>query len=171
MKYCIDSHLKYECVLSHFSPVCFFVTPWTVAHQAPLYMGFSRQECLSPPGDLPDPGTEPTFPMSHTLAGGFFTTSATWEAPRTFPKPYQINCYLLCMLSCFSHVWLCDPMNCSLPGSSVRGIPQARVLEQVAIAFSGVSYSLFYSEKSCSNKSQTIPPLFKPALHPHFFLE
>ena len=42
-----------------------FVTPWTVAHQAPLSMRFSRQEYWSrlpfpPPGDLPDPGIEPT---------------------------------------------------------------------------------------------------------------
>ena len=46
-------------------------------------MGFSRQECWSglpcpPPRDLPDSGTEP---MSLALAGGFLTTSATWEAP------------------------------------------------------------------------------------------
>ena len=49
--------------------------PRTVAHQAPLSMGFSRQEYWSgfpfpPPGDLPDPGFEPTSPA---LAGGFFT--------------------------------------------------------------------------------------------------
>ena len=48
-------------------------------------MGFSRQEYWSrlpfpPPGDLPNPGIEPTFLMSLALAGGFFTTSATWEA-------------------------------------------------------------------------------------------
>ena len=47
--------------------------------------GFSRQEYWSgfpdpPPGDLPDPGIEPTSFMSPALAGGFFTTSATWEA-------------------------------------------------------------------------------------------
>ena len=45
-----------------------FVTPWTVAHQAPLSMGFPRQEywseLWSPPGDPPDPGTEPMFPPS-----------------------------------------------------------------------------------------------------------
>ena len=45
------------------------MTPWTVAHQAPLSMGFSRQEDWSglpfpPPEDLPDPGTEPTSPAS-----------------------------------------------------------------------------------------------------------
>ena len=50
-----------------------------VAHQASLSMGFSRQEYWSglpfpPPGDLSDPGTEPTFPASPALAGGFFTT-------------------------------------------------------------------------------------------------
>ena len=56
-----------------------------VAHQAPLSMGFSRQEDWSglsppPPGDLPDPGTESTSLTSSALAGGFFTTSTTWEA-------------------------------------------------------------------------------------------
>ena len=48
-------------------------------------MGFSRQEYWSgllcpSPGDLPRPGTKPMSPMSPGLAGGFFTTSATWEA-------------------------------------------------------------------------------------------
>ena len=51
-------------VLSHFGHVLLFVTQWTVAHQAPLTMGFSRQEYWSglscpPPGDLLDPGVEP----------------------------------------------------------------------------------------------------------------
>ena len=57
------------CVLSRFSH----------AHQAPLSMGFSRQEYWSGlscplPGDLPDPGIEPVSPESSALAGGFFTT-------------------------------------------------------------------------------------------------
>ena len=64
------------------SSVCFFVNPWTVASQAPLSLGFPRQEYWSglpflSPGDLPDSGLEPTSPA---LAGGFFTTSATWKA-------------------------------------------------------------------------------------------
>ena len=47
-------------------------------------MGFPKQEYwsglpCSPPGDLPDPGAEPTSLMSPALAGRFFTTSATWE--------------------------------------------------------------------------------------------
>ena len=40
-----------------------------------------------------------------------------------------------CMLSCFTHVHLCDPIDCSPPGSSVHGILQARILEWVAISF------------------------------------
>ena len=53
----------------------YFVTPWTVAHQAPLSMRFPRQEYWSElpfpsPGDLPDAGIELRSPA---LAGGFFT--------------------------------------------------------------------------------------------------
>ena len=47
--------------------------------------GIPRRECWSgvpwPPGDLPNPGTEPVLLMSPALAGVFFTTSAPWEAP------------------------------------------------------------------------------------------
>ena len=60
-------------------------TPWTVAHQAPLSMGFSRQEYWSglpcpPPEDFPKPGIEPTSPE---LAGGFFTTEPRGKKPQT----------------------------------------------------------------------------------------
>ena len=60
--------------LSH---ILLFATPWIVALQAPLSMGFPRQEYWSGlpfphPGDLPDPGIEPVSPA---LAGGFFTTA------------------------------------------------------------------------------------------------
>ena len=63
-----------------------FVTPWTVAHQALLSMAFSRQEYWSgllfpSPGYLPDPGIQSKSLVSPALAGGFFTTCATWEAP------------------------------------------------------------------------------------------
>ena len=59
-------------------------TLWTLAHQAPVSQGFSRQEYWSglpcfPPGDLPNPGIEPMSLMSPVLTGRFFTTSATWE--------------------------------------------------------------------------------------------
>ena len=63
-----------ECMLSCFQ---LFVTLWTVAHQNPLSMGFSRQEHwrrlpCPPPADLPNPGIKPTSPKSPALAGGYF---------------------------------------------------------------------------------------------------
>ena len=73
------------CMPSCFSCVQLFETLWTVACQASLSMGFSRQErwnglpCSSP-GDLPNPRVTPGSSMSPALAGGFFTTSTTWEA-------------------------------------------------------------------------------------------
>jgi len=69
------------CMLSR---VQLFVTPWTVAHQTPLSMGFSRQEYCSglpfpPPGDLPNPRIEPTSLVSPTLSGEFFTPEPLGE--------------------------------------------------------------------------------------------
>ena len=75
------------CVLSHFSCLwLFFVTLWTVALQAPLSLGCSRQEYWSglpcfPPGDLPDPEIDPASLMAPALAGRIFTISTTWEVP------------------------------------------------------------------------------------------
>ena len=64
-------------VIPLLSGVQLFATPWTVAQQAPLPMGFPRQEywnglSFPPPGDLPDPGIEPESPASAALAGRFF---------------------------------------------------------------------------------------------------
>ena len=78
----VSIKLNFVCVLSH---SVMSVTPWTIAHQAPLSMGFSRQEYwrglpFPPPGDLPDLGIEPASLMSPALLGGFFTTATTWEA-------------------------------------------------------------------------------------------
>ena len=88
-------------MLSHLIRIRFFATPQTVARQPPLSMGFSRQDYWSglpchSPGDLPNPGTEPTSLMgsirtlsyrrhktsltSPVLTGGLFTTSATRKA-------------------------------------------------------------------------------------------
>ena len=71
-------------VLSHFSNVQLYATPWTTAFQAPLSMGFSRQEywrglpCPSP-GTLPHSGIEHTSVIYPALASRFFTTVTTWE--------------------------------------------------------------------------------------------
>ena len=73
------------CMLSCFSYVPLFVTPWIVAHQDPLSMGFSKQEYwsglpCSPPGDLPNPGIKP---MSPVLASGVFTTVTSGKPTNT----------------------------------------------------------------------------------------
>ena len=77
--------------------------PWTVAHQAPLSMGFPRQKYWSgipcpPPGDLPNLGDQTCTSMSPALAGRFFTTSATWET--------LLDLRLLCKTQeCWSWTW------------------------------------------------------------------
>ena len=70
------------CMLSCFSHIWLFVTPWTIAHQAPLFMGFSRQEYWSglpcpPSEDLPDPGIKPVPLTSPARTDRFLTTSTT----------------------------------------------------------------------------------------------
>ena len=89
--------------LSH---VQLFATPWTVAYQAPLSVGFSRQEYWS---GLP------------------------------FPSPMQESESEVAQSRLTFH----DPMECSLPGSSVHGLFQARVLEWGAIAFSYYMFSTY----------------------------
>ena len=74
----------YACVLSCFSLVELFLTPWTVARQAFLSMGFSRQEYRNglpypPPGDLPNPGIEPTSPAAPLLQAE--STLSHWGSP------------------------------------------------------------------------------------------
>ena len=86
-------------------------TLWTIALQAPLSMRFSRQEfwngwpCPSP-GDLPNPGIEPMSLVSPALAGGFFTTSTTWEALQIkfnyFPRLDQISALYAFITFCTS---------------------------------------------------------------------
>ena len=90
--------------------------PMTVARQAPLSMGFSRQEYWSgflcpPPGDLLDSRIEPASPTSSALADRFFTTRTTWEA-------HQDPCAVLCLVAQSSPT-LCDPMDCTPPSFSV----------------------------------------------------
>ena len=77
-----------------FSSNRLFASPWTLACQAPLSMGFSWQEYwsvlpFSPPGDLPDPGIEPESLASPTLAGRFFTTALPGKSILTVDKPHD----------------------------------------------------------------------------------
>ena len=82
------------------SRVRLFVTPWTATRQAPLSMGFSRQEYWSgvpypTPVDLLNPGSEPASPVSPALPSGFFTTSTTWEALQTLIHVFIYVSFLL----------------------------------------------------------------------------
>ena len=109
-------------LLSCFSRVWLCVILWTIAHQAPLSMGFSSQEYQSglpcpPPGHFPDPVIELASLRSPPLAGRFFTTAAAAKL----------------LQSCLT---LCNPIDGSPPGSSTPGILQARTLEWVVISFS-----------------------------------
>ena len=86
------------CVLSHFSCIRLFVMLWTVALQAPLSIGFSRQEYWSglpfPSGHLPSPGIKSTSLTSPTLAGGFLTTSTTWDIYLQFLNVFEYFIHL-----------------------------------------------------------------------------
>ena len=89
---------KHACVLSHFSSVLLFATLWTVAHQVPLSMRFSRQvywsglPCPSP-GDLPDPRTEPASLTSPALAVSLLFT----------PPEFNYNVNLCLLLDCIKY--------------------------------------------------------------------
>ena len=136
------------CVLSH---VWLFVTPWTVACQAPLSMGFARQECWSglpflTPRDLPDPGIEP---MSPALAGRFFTT----EPPGNPTYPYHKWSMLCSSRDClywflwlvYSNAWTIDQLPCQMADSGAGGkynigsqqfSPFMKIWQYVLIAYS-----------------------------------
>ena len=87
--YIFEPDLREVCtVLSHFCRVQLFVTLWTIAHQAPLSMGFSWQEYWNElpcplPEDLSDPGIEPASLKPPASAGMLFATNATWQAPKS----------------------------------------------------------------------------------------
>ena len=99
------------CMLSCFCYVGLFVILWTVVHQAPVSMGFSRQEYWSGlPCPLPE--IKPAFLRSPTLPGEFFTTSTTWEAHKMWSVQFSSVAQ-----SCPT-LW--DPMNLSTPGLPVH---------------------------------------------------
>ena len=127
------------------SPNCvwLFETPWTVACQAPLFLGFSREEYerglpFLSPGDLPGPGVEPASFTSPALAGRFFTTRAPGKPCGSLYLVPQ-----LCLI-------LCDSMDCSSQGSPVHGILQARLLKRVTMPSSrGCSWHRDQTQVSC----------------------
>ena len=129
------------------------MTLWTVAHQSPLSMGFSRKEyCSGLPspsaGDLPDPGIElgylilqadclPSESPGKNLSKSTFNINISSKILFEAIYAYSITnlkilasthlCLWLVAKSCLT---LCDPMNCSPPGSSVRRVFQAIILDK-----------------------------------------
>jgi len=102
----------FACELNHFICVQLFATLCTVAHQTPLSIGLPRQEYWSrlpchPPGDLPDPGIEFASLISPALAGGFFTTSATWEAHQSHYAELKRQDTKECIYTVLSHLYQC----------------------------------------------------------------
>ena len=83
-----DTHAKPQWRVYMLSRVRLFATPWTAARQAPLSVGFSRQEYwdglpFSSPGHLPNPGVKPASPA---LAGGFFAAEPPAKPRRNLRK-------------------------------------------------------------------------------------
>ena len=83
-----------------------FQPQWTVAHQTPLSMEFSRQEYWSRfrfliPGDLPNQGIETVSHASPPLAGKCFTTSATWEVLKQISSSNIFTTFLSQFLTLF----------------------------------------------------------------------
>ena len=94
-----------------------------------LSMGYSQEYCdglpFPIPGDLPNPGIKPTSLASPALTGGVFTIALLGKPHIESESEVAQSCPTLC-----------DPMACSLPGFSVHGIFQARILEWITIFFS-----------------------------------
>ena len=117
------------------SRVRLFVIPWTVAYQASLSMGFLQARILEWVTISFSRGS--SRPRDQTwvscIGGRRFNLWAIREAQ--FQVYIKVNQLYICM-KVKSSLTLCNPMDCSPPGSSVHGIFQTRVLEWVAISFS-----------------------------------
>ena len=136
----VIKYYKYYAVLC--SVTCLshvWLWPHGLACQAPLSTGFSRQDWSGlpwpSPEDLPDPGIEPASFVSPALqadslptelSGNLSITTMTWSQALWYHGNHLTSLMAESeknsgSVNYFSHVWLCDPMDCSLPGSSVSG--------------------------------------------------
>ena len=80
----------------------------------------------------PDLATKPPLPSMYWAILAWIQLSSKYVFLYFLTKFYLTKC-ILCMLSHFSCIWLCNPVDCILPGSSIHGILQARILEWVAM--------------------------------------
>ena len=116
-------HLVSWCISIQFScsHVQLFVTPWTVANQVPLSMEFSRKEHWS--------GLPFSLLLFSQKRHPVKSTYKKWPKYRNWESNWDCVCLVTQLFST-----LCDPMESSLPDSSVHGILQAWIMEQVAIS-------------------------------------
>ena len=127
-------------MLSHFSRVQLFATLWTVAHQAPLSTGFSRQEYWSglpcpSPGAFPNPGLKPVSLRSPALAGRFFTASATWKYVLSMYKSKSSN--QACVTRMLHELCWIHKVNQSINKTDSNYIQGLNMYQQVACHLSG----------------------------------
>ena len=138
-----SSSWKWKVKVKSLSRVRLLATSWTAAYQAPLSMGFSGQEYWSGVS-LPSPYIHTMDYYSAIKRDKVLIHAKTWRnlenmmihLRRQSQRPtYCINPFM-CVLVAQACPTLCHLMDCSLPGSSVCGILQARILEWVAISLS-----------------------------------
>ena len=153
------------CLPSHISSVQLFATLWTVAFQVPLSMGFSSQEYwiglpFPPQGNLPNLEIEPTTLMSLALAGGFFTTSVTWEEVNT--KSFNIVC-----CCCLNVLLFATPWTIALQVFPVHGILQQECLGGLSLPSPGdlpnpgIKLRCLASPASHANSLSVVLPILK----------
>ena len=123
-------------VLSCFCCVPLFAPPWIIATRLLCPWDSPGKNTGLPcpsPGHLPDPGIEPTSPAAPALQADSLLLSH-WESPG--------NMTCMCAKSLQSYLTLCNPVDCSPPGSSVQEILQSCILEWAAMPFSRGSSQL-----------------------------
>ena len=139
---CFSNAWKWKVKVKSLSRVRLLATPWTAAHQALPSMRFSRQEYWSGV-PLPSPYTCNSYNIV-----------------------YQLRYCLVAKL----YPTLCNPMDCSLPGSSVHGISQARILEWFAVFFSrGSSWPRDQTQVSCIDRQIIYHWVTREAQHQLYF--
>ena len=134
-------------------------TLWTVALQALLSVGFSRQEYWSglpcpPPGDLPDPGIEPPSPTSLALAGGFVTTNGTWEALYSLIRPQTgLPQVVMMLILSISLTWIRGSVACLSVRTGTPLLWALIVVQSLSLVWLFVTHGVRQARLPCPSPS------------------
>ena len=162
-------YMKHACMLSHFSHVRLFTTPWTVAHQAPLSLGFSRQEYwrglpCPPPRDLPNPGIHllcllhwqvDSLPLTPLGKPNLHDKYSSFNLQIFNPPSKQMQSH-----DCLPKAHQCPPLLWGHRSAS----PTCFTLLALALA-SPPSQPVLPSEPQTVTETHQDPPLFSKPLH------